>query len=111
MHEYSLSADEIRAFTMCHAKNATLHNISSMFEIKDWVVCRIFKKNRATKFDAGIKRRSTEFARFVTRQSNNQQPNSPLSSPSPSSSSCVTDLSDNGEENSSCNIDSSPRED
>lgn len=27
MHEYSLSADEIRAFTMCHAKNATLHNI------------------------------------------------------------------------------------
>lgn len=79
---------------------------SSMVPSKDWVVCRIFRKRRATRIDAEI----APHYNYSRIQNNNIElidPGPSLSSSS-SSSSCVTNLSEDGEEGSSDGIASSP---
>ncbi|XP_072999703.1 NAC domain-containing protein 83-like [Typha latifolia] len=109
MHEFRLAASESRALSIPQRKNAS-H--SCMVQTKDWVVCRIFKKNRQLKkFDKEMINQqcsSTQVlkipdAKFINcvshHQAGDRRPSSPSSSSS--SSSCVTDLSDDdaGREN------------
>ncbi|XP_020088157.1 NAC domain-containing protein 83-like [Ananas comosus] len=89
MHEYRLAVP---------AKNNAIHSCSA--QQKEWVVCRIFKKNRAGKTSGDntrIWRGDVRFTHHVTRREDRIRSSPP--SPS-SSSSCVTDLSD--EEEISC---------
>ncbi|OAY67002.1 NAC domain-containing protein 83-like [Ananas comosus] len=95
MHEYRLSGPES-------------HNPA--VSTNGWVLCRIFKKKRATTTEVEIEEQQTPVnpAVFIGLMRRREHPSNPPSpSSSSSDSSCVTDLSDesaNGEEtSSSCN--------
>ncbi|XP_008813225.2 NAC domain-containing protein 83-like [Phoenix dactylifera] len=98
MHEYCLAAPETTTFSFPQRK-ISAH--SSMVPSKHWVVCRIFKKRRASRIDA----ETTPYYNYSRIRNNNVElidPGPSLSSSS-SSSSCVTNLSVDGEEGCSSN--------
>nr|AIZ68166.1 NAC domain-containing protein 29 isoform 1 [Albuca bracteata] len=96
MHEYRLACSETH-------RNISNDQSSSMVQGKDWVVCRIFKKKRASDTnEEDAPRCCNNHVMFMEMESDNgdREPRSPNSA-----SSCVTELSDdecsNGEEASS----------
>ncbi|WOL01747.1 hypothetical protein Cni_G10464 [Canna indica] len=106
MHEYRLACPETKACIFPQRKNST-HN--SVIPNGDWVLCRIFKKKRATNMEIDAEEGEQEgpianngirFIDFMGQRDRDQShPSSCISN-----SSCVTELSDgssNGEENSS----------
>ncbi|URD92761.1 hypothetical protein MUK42_33563 [Musa troglodytarum] len=104
MHEYRLAGPESTACIFPQRKNST-HNC--IVPSRDWVLCRIFKKKRATKMDveteegeeAPVTDSGIGFIDFMGERYRDQR----HSSSSFSDSSCITDTSDgssNGEETS-----------
>ncbi|WOL11626.1 NAC domain-containing protein [Canna indica] len=105
MHEYRLAGVAPTACIFPQRKNST-H--SSTLPSGDWVLCRIFKKKRATKMDVDaedgdevpIRNSVVSFTDFMGQQYRDRN----RSSSSLSESSCVTVLSDgssNGDETTS----------
>ncbi|KAJ8493820.1 hypothetical protein OPV22_015541 [Ensete ventricosum] len=104
MHEYRLAGPESTACLFPQRKNST-HNC--IVPSRDWVLCRIFKKKRATKMDveteegeeAPVTDSGIGFIDFMGKRCRDQG----HTSSSLSDSSCITDTSDgssNGEETS-----------
>nr|XP_010907664.1 NAC domain-containing protein 83 [Elaeis guineensis] len=103
MHEYRLAGAETRTGAFPQRKNSTHF---SMVPTKDWVLCRIFKKKRATKMgvdveeyceDSQTRNGGIGFIDFMGLRDGSPR----SSSPSSSESSCVTEFSDgssNGDE-------------
>lgn len=82
MHEYRLNISNPRSCGLSHMKNSTL---SDAIEVKDWVLCRIFKKKRSAK--ASVEQEEHRFIDFMGRGMNGRR----SSLPAHSDSSCVTD--------------------
>ncbi|XP_072953734.1 NAC domain-containing protein 83-like [Typha angustifolia] len=87
MHEYRLAgAAEIRACSFAQMKNSTYNYIVPS---NCWVLCRIFKKKRATKMNIETEEYCNEAGNSVGPGDSDQHAPSSTSS----DSSCVTDLS------------------